>query len=114
MNGILLAVDMVQNLSVPACIQILADRRHIRPLFAYTVLVFHAPTSGLYPFVIVCKGCHRNIPAPVEAIPDSWIIAACPLCGEHRRYLPNDIFQGRLSHELLAKSRRTGGWEWAR
>jgi hypothetical protein len=78
--------------------------------------MFHAPTSaaGLYPFVIVCKGCHQNIPAPVETVPDSWIIAACPLCGEQRRYLPIDIFQGRLSHDFLAKARRTGGEKWAR
>jgi hypothetical protein len=65
--------------------------------------VFQAPTSGLYPFVIVCKGCHQNIPAPVETMPDSWIIANCPLCGQKRRYLPTDIFRGRLSHDLLAK-----------
>jgi hypothetical protein len=64
--------------------------------------------------VIVCKGCHQNIPAPVETMPDSWIIAACPLCGEQRRYLPLDIFQGRLSHDFLAKSRRMGGEGWAR
>jgi hypothetical protein len=77
--------------------------------------VFHAPTSGLlYPFVILCKECHQNIPAPVETMPDSWIIAACPLCGEQRRYLPVDIFQGRLSHDFLAMSRRMGGEKWAR
>ena len=77
-------------------------------------LVFHAPTSGFYPFVIVCKGCHQNIPAPVETMPDSWIISACPICGEQRRYLPIDIFQGRLAHDFLAKSRRTGGDKWVR
>jgi hypothetical protein len=76
--------------------------------------VFHVPTSDLYPFVIVCKECHQNIPAPVETMPGSWIIAECPLCGQQRRYLPTDIFQGRLSHELLAKPRRTGGEKSAR
>jgi hypothetical protein len=68
--------------------------------------MFSAPTSGIHPFVIVCKGCGQNIPAPVQTIPDSWIVAECPLCGEKRRYLPADIFQGRLSHELLAKPPR--------
>ena len=78
------------------------------------VPMFHAPTSGHYPFVIVCKGCHQNIPAPVETMPDSWIIAECPLCRQPRRYLPTDIFQGRLSHEFVAKIRQTGGERWAK
>ena len=73
--------------------------------------VFHAPTSGVYPFAIVCKGCHQNIPAPVETMPGSWIIAECPLCGQRRRYLPTDIFQGRLS-QLVTKLCRTGGKKW--
>ena len=68
--------------------------------------MFHGPTTGVHPFVIVCKGCQQNIPAPVETMPDSWIIADCPLCGARRRYLPADIFQGRLSHDLLAKPSR--------
>ena len=76
--------------------------------------VFPTPNSGLYPFAVVCKGCHQNIPAPVETMPDTWIIAACPLCEQQRRYLPADIFQGRLSHELLAKPRRAGGEKWGR
>ncbi len=82
---------------------------YIRYLFSYTSPVFHAPAPGLYPFVIVCKGCRQNIPAPVETMPDSWIIAVCPLCGQKRRYLPTDIFRGRLSHDLLAKPPRGVG-----
>jgi hypothetical protein len=65
----------------------------IRLMFAYTSPVFHAPTSGPYPLVIVCKECRQNIPAPVETMPDSWIIADCPLCGQKRRYLPTNIFR---------------------
>jgi hypothetical protein len=64
--------------------------------------MFHGPDSGSYPFVITCKGCHENIPAPVETMPDAWIIAACPLCGQKRRYLPAEIFQGKLSHQVAA------------
>jgi hypothetical protein len=30
-------------------------------------------------------------------MPDAWIIAECPLCHERRRYLPAEIFRGRLS-----------------
>jgi hypothetical protein len=65
--------------------------------------MFHGPTSGIHPFVILCKGCEQNIPAPVQTMPDTWIVAVCPRCGEKRRYLPADIFRGRLSHDLLAK-----------
>jgi hypothetical protein len=65
--------------------------------------MFHIPTSGLYPFVIACKGCHENIPAPVETLPDDWIIAVCPLCGQKRRYLPAEIFQGKLSHQVAVR-----------
>jgi hypothetical protein len=68
--------------------------------------MFQGPTSGIHPFVIICKGCQRNISAPVQTLPDSWIVADCQLCGEKRRYLPADIFRGRLSHDLLAKSQR--------
>jgi hypothetical protein len=81
----------------------------IRLIFAYTDPVFHAPTSGLYPFVIVCKGCHENIPAPVETLPDDWVIAECPLCGQKRRYLPTEIFQGRLSHLVAVPRVRSMG-----
>ena len=68
--------------------------------------MFHGPTFGIHPFVIVCKGCKQNIPAPVQTLPDSWIVAECPLCDEKRRYVPTDIFKGRLSHDLLMKPPR--------
>jgi len=68
--------------------------------------MFHGPTPGIHPFVIICKGCQQSIPAPVQTLPDSWIVAEGPLCGEKRRYLPADIFQGRLSHDLLSKPPR--------
>lgn len=69
--------------------------------------MFPTPNSGLYPFVIGCKGCHENIPAPVETVPDNWIIAACPLCGQRRCYLPAEIFQGRLSHQVVVQQVRS-------
>jgi len=78
--------------------------------------MFPSPESGTHPFVIACKGCGRNIPAPVETLPDSWIVALCPLCGEKRRYLPVDIFPGRLSPDPLARQGRpqSGGEQWGR
>jgi hypothetical protein len=57
--------------------------------------------------VIQCKGCRENIPAPVESMPAQPVAALCPLCGEHRRYLPAEVFLGRLSHLFLRKPVRT-------
>ena len=70
--------------------------------------MFNGPPAGLHDFVITCKGCHQNIAAPVETLPDSWIIAACPLCKEKRRYLPAEIFRGRLSYNYDQAVRRPG------
>jgi hypothetical protein len=50
--------------------------------------MFHTPTSGLHPFVIACTGFHEDIAGPVATLPDDWIIATCPLCGQKRRYVP--------------------------
>ncbi|HVW78709.1 MAG TPA: hypothetical protein VHB45_13940 [Alloacidobacterium sp.] len=69
---------------------------------------FRGPIPRTHPFVITCKRCGENIAAPVETIPDSWIIAQCPLCREKRRYLPSEIFQGRLSFDFNAWARKAG------
>ena len=58
-------------------------------------------------FVIRCKGCRENIPAMVETLPASWIAIRCPLCGEHRRYLPTEVSQGRVSYQVLMKPVRS-------
>ena len=60
--------------------------------------MFCVPCSDVRPLSLRdrLQGVHENIPAPVETLPDDWIIAACPLCGQKRRYLPAEIFQGRL------------------
>ena len=58
-------------------------------------------------FAITCKGCGECIPAPVETMPSSWIIAQCPLCNEKNQYLPPDIYRGKLSIELTRKPVRS-------
>ena len=73
---------------------------YLRLIFSYTVPVWNLPQSRLCDFAVRCKGCSETIPAPVETIPDSWIVAQCPLCGSKRRYLPTVIFRGSLSHRL--------------
>jgi len=80
---------------------------NFRLFFAYTVSMFQGPPNQ-HAFVICCKGCGENIPAPVETLPSSWIACNCPLCGEHRRYLPNEIFKGNVSHLVAKKSRHHG------
>ena len=66
------------------------------------------PHSRVCDFVVVCKDCRENIPAPIQTMPDTWIVAECSLCGGKRRYLPTDIFRGTLSHLLAVKMHRSG------
>ena len=73
---------------------------YFRPFFAYTIPMFNLPTSQRCYFTLRCKACGENIPAPVLTVPDTWIVAQCPLCGHKRRYLPAEIFRGTLSHRL--------------
>jgi hypothetical protein len=64
--------------------------------------MFHGPESSKR-VVVQCKVCAKNIPAPVETMPSQPIAAKCPLCHEQRRYLPSEVFLGRLSHLLIRK-----------
>jgi rRNA maturation protein Nop10 len=80
---------------------------YFRLLFAYTRFMFKMPSHQRCDYTLRCKRCGENIPAPVETMPASWIIAECPLCGEKRRYLPNDIFRGTLSFHLTRKPARS-------
>jgi hypothetical protein len=66
------------------------------------VLMFPGPESSKR-VVVQCKGCCENIPAPVETMPSQPIAARCPLCHDHRRYLPSEVFLGRLSHLMIRK-----------
>src|SRR5450631_1961804 len=63
--------------------------------------------GGLNCVVVHCKGCGQNIPAPVETMPSQPAAARCPLCHEHRRYLPSEVFLGRLSHLMIRKPVRS-------
>lgn len=78
----------------------------LRLLFAYTGRVFLPPSSRICDYTLRCKRCGENIPAPVETMPDTWVVAECPLCGEKRRYLPTDIFRGHICYQLVLLLRR--------
>jgi hypothetical protein len=69
-------------------------------------LMFSGPGSSKR-VVVHCKGCGENIPAPVETMPSQPVAARCPLCHEHRRYLPSEVFLGRLSHLMIRKPVRS-------
>lgn len=69
----------------------------------YTGPVWNLPEIRNCDFTVTCKSCGQNIPAPVKTMPDTWIVADCPLCGNRRAYLPPEIFRGRLSHLLSPK-----------
>jgi len=77
---------------------------NLRLFFAYTASVWNLPQFQFCDFAVRCKGCGETIPAPVGTMPDSWIVADCPLCGTKRRYLPTEIFRGMLSHLLFIMS----------
>jgi len=51
-------------------------------------------------FVVECKLCHRHIPAGVEKFPKDNIVVECALCGEKRRFRPNEVFMGMPSTML--------------
>jgi hypothetical protein len=62
--------------------------------------MFGPPEGRLCDFVVRCKRCGANIPAPVQTMPDTWIVTACMLCGEKRKYVPAEIFRGRLAPDV--------------
>jgi len=47
--------------------------------------------------LVTFRACCQNFAVPAQTLPDSWIIAACPVCKEKRRYFPAQIFRGQLS-----------------
>lgn len=58
-------------------------------------------------FVVECKRCRRDVSAGVKEFPFQSIVAACPLCGEQRRYLPSEVLLGRPNPQV-AKQARAG------
>ncbi len=66
---------------------------------------FHGAPARLA-LVVRCKGCHRQVTAGIESIPDNALAILCPLCKEHRQYRPTEIFEGRLALELIQGGKR--------
>jgi len=77
-----------------------------RRLFAYHLPMFLGP-SARKTFVVACKSCRRNVPTGVSEFPFQSIVVVCALCGEERRYLPSEVFLGRVD-QLVIHQRRMG------
>jgi hypothetical protein len=66
----------------------------------------HLPEGSLRILVYVSSVTIRlslSAPAPVETVPSQAIAARYPLCHDHRRYLPSEVFLGRLSALVIRK-----------
>jgi len=77
----------------------------IRFLFAYAVFMFQGPANRKM-FVVTCKRCRRDIPSGVSEFPFQSVTVVCCLCGEARRYLPSELFLGKVDHLVLHQKRR--------
>jgi ribosomal protein S27E len=58
-------------------------------------------------FVVKCKGCGENVPTGRVEFSFKSTIVACPLCHDTRRYLPSEVFKGRVSQQLIKKPVRS-------
>jgi hypothetical protein len=72
----------------------------VRNIFSYPLFMFQGPSTRKT-FVVACKKCLRDFPF-------QSIIVECALCGEKRRYLPSEIFLGRVD-QLVARQKRAAG-----
>lgn len=77
----------------------------IRFLFSYAGAMFQGPTNRKT-FVVTCKRCRRDIPTGVREFPFQSITVVCCLCGELRRYLPSELFLGKVDQLVLHQNRR--------
>jgi hypothetical protein len=68
--------------------------------------MFQGP-SARKSFVVACKKCRRDVPTGVGEFPFQSIVVECPLCGEKRRYLPSEVFLGRVD-QLVNRQKRAG------
>lgn len=68
--------------------------------------MFQGPSARKM-FVVACKKCRRGVPTGAGEFPFQSIVVECPLCGEKRRYLPSEVFLGRVD-QLVNRQKRAG------
>jgi len=90
--------------------QISPFRIHRGCMFAFRspilITMFPGP-SARKTFVVACKKCRRDVPTGVTEFPFQSTVVECPLCGEKRRYLPSEVFLGRVD-QLVSRQKRAG------
>jgi hypothetical protein len=75
--------------------------------FRYIVrMAFFTQDRGQKQYVVICKGCHRNVPAGVTEMPTQYIAVKCVLCREHRRYLPTEVGLDFVHYEVRKQVRK--------
>jgi hypothetical protein len=56
-------------------------------------------------YCVLCKRCHRNVPAGVNEQPKKYIAVTCLLCRESRLYLPTEVGLDYAHHEVAQRTR---------
>ena len=56
--------------------------------------------------VVCCKKCGHDVLAGTESFPANSIFVVCSLCGEKRRYLPQEVIHGRPHFVIRRKPSR--------
>jgi hypothetical protein len=67
---------------------------------------FHSDARKI--LCVLCKRCHRNVPAGVQAAPLKYIAVNCILCGESRLYLPTEVGLDYPHHEVMKRMGAAG------
>ena len=64
---------------------------------------FHSDARKIY--CVLCKQCHRNVPAGVTTQPTKYIAVTCILCREARLYLPVEVGLDFPHYEVMKRTR---------
>lgn len=70
---------------------------------------FHSDARKI--LCVMCKRCHRNVPAGVQMMPKQYIAVRCILCHEARLYLPTEIGLDFVHHDVWKRLRVVRRWE---
>jgi len=68
--------------------------------------MFQGP-SARKTFVVACKKCRRDVPTGVGEFPFQSLSSSARYAGKKRRYLPSEVFLGRVD-QLVNRQKRAG------
>jgi hypothetical protein len=101
-----ISVFCASFLDNPAISTSLAHKGYVFAFCSPILVTMFQGLSARKTFVVACKKCRRDVPTGVAEFPFQSIVVECPLCGEKRRYLPSEIFLGRVD-QLVSRQMRT-------